>query len=180
MRPIQALIAAALALAVSAAALPAQDGAIGASQRSAPGETPSSVAGPEGTLPPELLKVAMRLSLSYRIVSRTNADDVWEAKADKLILPNRTVQLRMVGEDIIIVVQLTPLVGEEDSAGFTLRALGQVWLRLPGQGLSYTTSLSTLPLKYGEKAYFYPLGSKNAGKDMVEVVLRIDEPGSGN
>jgi hypothetical protein len=120
----------------------------------------------------------MLLRLAYRVISSEDSTDVWEATASRAILPNADAQIRLTGEDIIIVIQLTPLVRDPAAPDFLLRILGQVFWKSENGRVSSYTSFSSLPMKFGEQATYYPLGTRSAGKDNVELILRLDRPGS--
>jgi hypothetical protein len=70
------------------------------------------------------------------------------------------------------VVQFTPY--REKSGRKVLVAQGQILMDVPNRGMSYQTTIETIPLEYGETVYFFPLGRANSSEEArieIEVAL---------
>jgi hypothetical protein len=163
-------------LLAAAGALRAQNGAVDASHPLGSGGTPQTVPPGGGPADGAWRGRALRLELALRIVSRENSADVWEQRAEKPIYVDQSLQLRMVGQNIVIVAIFTPLASPKGGENLVMRAVGQIWTPSEDGGLSYYSSLFAIPLRLGESAVYYPLGSKNEGQDLVEITIRVDEP----
>jgi hypothetical protein len=171
-----AVMALALAASAGRGGLWSQDaGAKGASASAMPASAPA-----DPGIPSELRGEALSLTLSYRVISRADPEQSLGQTAERLILPNRTFQLRMTGTNLVVVVQLTPLVSPSDETDFILKAFGQVWMPGPSTGtIAYYASTSTMRVGYGETALFYPLGTNIPGKDNIEISILIDKNRNG-
>jgi len=164
----RAAIVAALAALVAAGSATAQG--IDASQPLGPGR-----AVPGAPAAPAFPADALRLTLTCRITSRGDPSDAWEEKAESLIYPNKSLQLRMVGRDIVIVTILTPYESGKGDGTYVMKTIGRIWTKGDDSGLNYYSSLFSIPLKLGEKARYFPLGSKNEGDDVVEIALKLEK-----
>ncbi|MDR0550661.1 MAG: hypothetical protein LBG72_01440 [Spirochaetaceae bacterium] len=123
----------------------------------------------EGNFHPALGDRALVLNVSARVHDESGSE-TWASDGSKITLPGRPVGIRLVGDNVVCVVQFTPYIrGEGD---VILIAQGQVWLELPGGGIRYETIIKTLPIKFGEQLYFFPLGNENKNGSRLEI--RID------
>ncbi|MDR3160900.1 MAG: hypothetical protein LBU28_04725 [Spirochaetaceae bacterium] len=114
---------------------------------------------------------AVVLDIIARVVEET-AGEVWNSTNSKVTIPGKPVGLRLVGENILVVVQFTPLFKSDGTN--VLVALGQIWINVPNEGIRYHTTMQTIPLEFGEQIYFFPLGSKRSSEDArIEIQLRL-------
>jgi hypothetical protein len=119
------------------------------------------------TLLPEFRGQALVLDIVARLSGEgqetaqagTNAAEVqggaWDSSSSRVTIPGRPVGIKLVGSNIVVAVQFTPFRRGEQNF---LVAIGQVWLNIPGKGISYHTTLESVPLAFGEPVYFFPLG----------------------
>ncbi len=104
----------------------------------------------------QLLDKAMQLNITARVLP-PNETPAWNVKDTKLTLPGRSVAVKMTGTNVRIEVVLTPYL--ETNGTLLLLAQGQVWLSdAPDKQVKYLTTLKSIPLSWGEKVLFYPLG----------------------
>jgi hypothetical protein len=88
-------------------------------------------------------------------------------------MPGRPVGLKLVGTDIVVAVQFTPFL--RANGQHTLVALGQIWLNIPGEGISFQTTMQTIPMEFGELVYFFPLGSvRSQDEAYIEIQLLLE------
>jgi len=100
---------------------------------------------------------AIVLDMTARVVERDVAE-TWNSATSKVTIPGRPVTLKLVGANVIVAVQFTPY-KKEDGKNI-LVAQGQVWVSTKEEGVLYYTSMQTLPVEYGERLYFFPLGQR--------------------
>ncbi|MCL2602368.1 MAG: hypothetical protein FWD91_06105 [Treponema sp.] len=114
-----------------------------------------------------------------RIVSRVEENEkvVWNAEMSRVTLPGRPVGMRLVGDNVVVAVQFTPVLRPEGQ--HILVAQGQIWINVPGQGMSYHTTLQTIPLNFHEEVFFFPLGSLQAENEALIEIQLVVEPHSG-
>ena len=114
---------------------------------------------------------AVVLDIIARVVEDAQGE-VWNSTNSKVTVPGRPVGLRLVGENILVAVQFTPLFKKDGTN--VLVALGQIWINVPNEGIRYHTTMQTIPLEFGEQIYFFPLGSKRSREDArIEIQLRL-------
>ena len=131
---------------------------------------------PLSELPLELLPGLRERTVVMRIVSRIveqNQEVVWDSENERVTLPGRPVGLRLVSSDLVVVVQFTPFL--RASGRHTLVAQGQIWINVPNEGISYRTTMQTIPLEFREQVYFFPLGSaKTPDEARIEIQLTME------
>lgn len=113
-------------------------------------------------LMPGLREQAVVINIVTRI--EENSQEVWNAASSKVTIPGKPVSIRLVGGNVVMAIQFTPYLRDKDQN--ILVAQGQIWLVVPNEGISYKTTMQTIPLKFGEQIYFFPLGSdggRNSG-----------------
>jgi hypothetical protein len=118
----------------------------------------------------ELLKEqAVVLDINARVVEQNQAV-VWNEAHQRVTISGRAVGLRLVGVNVVVVVQFTPYIHAKGQ--HVLVAQGQIWAEVPGQGIRYQTSMQTIPMDYDEPIYFFPLGSVVA-EDSPRIEIQI-------
>ena len=105
---------------------------------------------------PGLRERAVVMHMVSRIVEQ-NHQVVWNMESTKITIPGRPVGLKLVSSDIIVAVQFTPFL--RNNSRHTLVAQGQIWVNVPNEGISYHTTMQTIPFDFQEQVYFFPLGS---------------------
>jgi hypothetical protein len=120
---------------------------------------------------PGLREQAVVLDIVSRVVEQ-DRQEVWNSTNSKVTIPGRPVGLKLVGANVVVMVQFTPYFQADGSA--VLVAQGQIWINIPNQGMRYQTTIQTIPLKYGEQIYFFPLGSSDSeGDASIEIRLEL-------
>jgi len=133
--------------------------------------------------PKDALQSLLSNALQITIVARVLPADqkpIWNALSTKLTLPGRSIRLRMDGDDVRIYLECTPYV--QDNGEILLLAQGQVWFAAPTENeVTYSSTFSSIPVSFGEKVLFFPLGiSDQEGQDKgfrnVEVEIKVTRP----
>jgi hypothetical protein len=120
---------------------------------------------------PALKDQAIVLDIVARVVENDH-EEVWNSVNSKVTITGRPVGIKLVGTNIIVVVQFTPYLRADGNN--VLVAQGQVWIDVPNQGMSYQTTIQTIPLEFGEQIYFFPLGSVTSESDAyIEIQLAL-------
>jgi hypothetical protein len=115
----------------------------------------------------------MTISIVARVTDKDQPELSWKSETSKLTIPGRPVGMKLVGANIIVLVQLTPYLTESNAV--VLVAQGQVWISGKGTSLDYRTSLKTIPAAFGEKLFFFPLGfSQNDSDARIEMEIVVD------
>lgn len=131
----------------------------------------SAIGAQEGSLGelPGLRERAVVMSIISRIVEQ-NQQVVWNSENTRVTIPGRPVGLKLVGADLVVAVMFTPFL--RPSGHHTLVAQGQIWINIPNEGISYHTTMQTIPVEFGEQVYFFPLGSMEA-KDEASIEIQL-------
>jgi hypothetical protein len=114
---------------------------------------------------------AVIMDIDARVLGEENAV-VWNETHRKTAIPGSPVGIRLVGSNVVVVVQFTPFFRRQ--GGNVLVAQGQIWVTEPGKGVSYYTSIQTIPLVFGEPIYFFPLGKSNQFDSSIEIILTVN------
>jgi hypothetical protein len=114
---------------------------------------------------------AVVLDISARVIEQ-NMQEIWNETHQRITIPGRPVEIKMVGANIIVVAQFVPYLQRKGRN--ILVAQGQIWIDVPNQGIRYQTSMQSIPLAFNEPVYFFPLGSgKQANDAQIEIVLTM-------
>ncbi|MDR1030027.1 MAG: hypothetical protein LBL76_04060 [Treponema sp.] len=119
---------------------------------------------------PGLKERAVVLDIIARIVEK-NQEEVWNSFKSKVTIPGKPVSLKLVGTNILVVVQFTPYL--RDNGNNFLVAQGQIWVDIPNRGIQYQTTIQTIPLEFGEQIYFFPLGSVDS-QDTAHIEIQLE------
>jgi hypothetical protein len=121
-----------------------------------------------------VLEQVLDINIAAR-VSETGEDAVWKVESSELTVPGKSVSVKLVGKNIVVLAQFTPYVSENN--GVILVAQGQVWISSPmDDQIKYLTTLKNIPVNLGEKVIFFPLGVKNIQekeKNVYNIELEI-------
>ncbi len=127
----------------------------------------------EDNLPAALRGKTLTVLIAARILSEGDVA-VWEANADKHTIPGRAVTIKMVGTNLVILASFTPylMTGSDEHM---LVAQGEIWAKADSGNVRYHSSVQTIPMKFGELVYFFPLGNapENSGSDRIEVTIEV-------
>ena len=113
----------------------------------------------------QLLSKALSVTVSAKIVPPSSNEEtpVWNAESTKLTLPGRSIKVRLDGDNVRIYLICTPYL--QDDGEVLLLAQGQVWLTgEPQSENKYYNTFYTIPVSFGEKVVFFPLGVSDAVK----------------
>jgi len=118
---------------------------------------------PEG----RMRRQALVIEINARVLS-DEQDVVWTQYERRIAITGNPVGVRLVGSNIVVSVQFTPFIRRQ---GNVLVAQGQIWIENPGTGVSYYTSIQTIPMDFDEPLYFFPLGTSNAS---IQIQLTVN------
>jgi hypothetical protein len=116
---------------------------------------------------------AVVLDINARIIEGNQQDtqNTWNESHRKATFPGQPVSLRLVGANVVVVVQFTPYIRRTQKF---LLAQGQVWMEVPGQGMRYQTSTQTIPLEFNDPIFFFPLGTPQGDdSECIEIMLTL-------
>jgi hypothetical protein len=120
---------------------------------------------------PHLTRRALAIDIDARILNETQ-QVIWSEPHRKLATPGSPVGIQLVGSNIVVAVQFTPFIRR---SGNVLVAQSQIWIGDADRGISYYTSIQTIPMEFGEPLYFFPLGqSQQVGGSSIEIILTVN------
>jgi len=121
-----------------------------------------------------LLTKALRITISARVLP-ADEKPIWNAESTKLTLPGRPIRVRLDGDNVRIHLVCTPYVQEDGEV--LLLAQGEVWFSTPAdREMKYSSAFYSIPVSFGEKVLFFPLGFSEAEtqqKDFLKMELEI-------
>jgi hypothetical protein len=121
-----------------------------------------------------LIDEALQLQITAKVLP-PDQQPVWNSQSKKVTIPGRSVAIRLVGDNIRIDVVFTPY--QEDSGNLLLVAQGQVWFsEAPDAKTTYLTTIQSIPVSWGEKVPFFPLGfsSEFAKASTFNIQLEVE------
>jgi hypothetical protein len=110
---------------------------------------------------------AVILHMVTRVLEKDNTE-AWNSDTYKVTIPGRPVGLKIVGENVAVSVQFTTY-RHRNGKGI-LVAQGQIFTETPDGRVQGRTMMQTLPFDFGERIFFFPLGS---GKQEDEAHIEI-------
>jgi hypothetical protein len=114
---------------------------------------------------------AVVLDIVARVVEREE-NEVWNAASSRVTIPGRPVSIKLVGTNVVVLVQFTPY--KRDDGRQVLVAQGQVWVNTKDAGMRYQTTMETIPVDFGERVYYFPLGSHKGNNDArIEIQIEL-------
>lgn len=117
-----------------------------------------------------LRRRALTMDISARVIT-DEEDVIWSESERRIAIPGSPVGIRLVGSNVVVAVQFTPFIRRE---GNVLVAQGQIWIEDPRGGVSYYTSIQTIPMDFDEPIYFFPLGASHQLGSLIEIMLTVN------
>jgi len=119
-----------------------------------------------------LIDKALQLNITAKVLPPDRAP-VWNSASKKVTIPGRSVAVRLVGENIRVEAVFTPY--QEENGHMLLLAQGQVWLsEVKGEKTRYLTTFQSIPVSWGEKVLFFPLGVSQGLGDQETFSIRLE------
>ena len=119
---------------------------------------------------PRLGRNPLVLNISARVLEAENIV-IWYNTESKYTMPGRPVDIKLVGSNIIVAVQFTPFIRRGTNV---LVAQGQIWIEDAEKGISYYTSIQTIPMEFGEPIHFFPLGANQTPDSLIEIIVTVN------
>ena len=120
-----------------------------------------------------LIDKALQLHITAKVLP-PNKQPIWNSESKKVTIPGRSVAVRLVGDNIRIDVVFTPY---QEDGNLLLVAQGQVWFsKAANARTKYLTTIQSVPVTWGEKVLFFPLGFSNefTGKKTFNIQLEVE------
>jgi len=117
---------------------------------------------------------ALVLNINSRVIEN-GKNVVWSESNRRTSISGVPVGVQLAGSNIVVVVHFTPYIRRD---GNVLVAQGQIWVAEPEKGVTYFTSIQTIPMEFGEPVYFFPLGASKNLNPSIEIVITVN-PYSG-
>jgi len=122
---------------------------------------------------PMLRRRALVLDINARVLESENIV-IWNETHQKTTIPGSPVSIQMVGANLAVSLQFTPFLRRN---GNVLVAQGQIWIKDSEHGISYYTSIQTIPMEFDEPIYFFPLGQTEepVPSSLIEIILKVNQ-----
>jgi len=118
----------------------------------------------------ENIRQALVLDINSRVLE-DGKKVAWSETNRKTSISGIPVGVQLVGSNIVVVVQFTPYIRRD---GNVLVVQGQVWIADPEKGVTYFTSIQTVPMELGEPVYFFPLGASQNLNPSIEIIITVN------
>lgn len=119
-----------------------------------------------------LIDKALQLNITAKVLPPGH-QPVWNSASKKVTIPGRSVAVRLVGENIRVEAVFTPY--QEENGNMLLLAQGQVWFsEVQGEKTRYLTTFQSIPVSWGEKILFFPLGVASGLGDQKTFTIRLE------
>jgi len=119
---------------------------------------------------PENRRQALVLNINSRVLEN-GKNVVWSENNRKTSISGIPVGVQLAGSNIVVVVQFTPYIRRD---GNVLLVQGQIWVAEPEKGVTYFTSIQTVPMEFGEPVYFFPLGESQNLNPSIEIIITVN------
>lgn len=98
----------------------------------------------------------MKVNFTARVLPY-NQKPIWNVEGSRITLPGRSIRIRLDGDNLRVYLICTPYI--QADGNILLLAQGQVWLaEEPDSEVKYSSTFTSMPLSWGEKVLFFPLG----------------------
>ncbi len=119
-----------------------------------------------------LLDQVLSLKLHARLIN-SSGDVAWQMDNNAYTISGRTVDVRLEGSNVMAISRLTPYLNNDE--GVLLVAQGEVWYnRFSAEDVKYLSGMTSIPLKLGESALFFPMGVDPHGDGESSFILEIE------
>ncbi|MDR2864506.1 MAG: hypothetical protein LBV68_02730 [Spirochaetaceae bacterium] len=126
-------------------------------------------------LPPVLQNKVVSFHISARVFENRGENgwsEVWHKDSVKNAIPGQPMSIKLVGTNLVVIVQFTPYLKRNETG--ILVAQAQVWIEDENHNMRYQTTLHSIPLKFGEEIYYFPLGEQEPeGINSIEICLEM-------
>jgi len=109
------------------------------------------------------------LDINARVLENKQ-EVVWDQSHRKITIAGSPVGIQLAGSNVVVSAQFTPFIRRNDSV---LVIQGQIWVEDPKKGISYYTSIQTVPLEFNEPIYYFPLGKDSQSSSSIEIILTV-------
>jgi hypothetical protein len=137
-----------------------------------------------GDIPRGVRRWAVVMDINVRVLDESQTELLAQSER-KTTTPGSPVGIQLVGSNLVVVVQFTPLIRR--GSGNVLVAQGQIWIgnpQDPQKGVSHYTSIQTIPMEFGEPIYFFPLGqaqqSGTSSGPSIEIIITVNPYNENN
>jgi hypothetical protein len=115
------------------------------------------------------IRRALIININARVLEEQTV--IWNETHQKITIPGSPVGIQLVGSNVVVSVQFTPFVRRRGDN--VLVAQGQIWITDPDRGVSYYTSIQTIPMEFDEPIHFFPLGASQQLSSSIEIILTV-------
>ena len=115
------------------------------------------------------------INLTTRILGEKN-ETIWHMESSKVTISGEAVKIKLSGDNLVIIANITPYLNPDKT--IFLVAKGEIFLSdsTDSEDVKYYTTLKSLPVEYGEKVVFFPLGmayDSNSNFYSIEMEIQV-------
>jgi len=112
---------------------------------------------------------ALVVDINARVIENKQ-EVIWDETHKKITMPGNPVSIQLAGSNVVVAAQFTPFIRRNDRV---MVIQGQIWIEDPARGISYYTSIQTVPMEFNEPIHYFPLGTANQLNSSIEIILTV-------
>jgi len=113
---------------------------------------------------------ALVLDINARVVENEQ-EVIWDQSHKKITMPGSPVSIQLAGSNVVVAAQFTPFIRRGNNV---MVIQGQIWIEDPKRGISYYTSIQTVPMEFNEPIHYFPLGTSHQSSSSIEIILTVN------
>jgi len=110
------------------------------------------------------------LDINARVLENEK-EVIWDETHKKITMPGSPVSIQLAGSNVVVAAQFTPFVRRGSNV---MVIQGQIWIEDPKRGISYYTSIQTVPMEFNEPIHYFPLGTEHQIGSSIEIILTVN------
>ncbi|MCL2197130.1 MAG: hypothetical protein FWB77_05895 [Treponema sp.] len=110
------------------------------------------------------------LDINARVLENEK-EVIWDQSHKKITIPGNPVSVQLAGSNVVVSAQFTPFIRR---GGNVMVIQGQIWIEDPKRGISYYTSIQTVPMEFNEPIHYFPLGTDHQSNASIEIILTVN------
>ncbi|RKX87876.1 MAG: hypothetical protein DRP59_12705 [Spirochaetes bacterium] len=113
----------------------------------------------------------LNINITARVVNN-KGEILWTTEISKITVNGRSVKVKISGYNIIVITDITPYIDEDNT--ILLVSQGEVWIgSSESNTINHYATIKSVPVKSGERAFFFPLGIVESSEDLYTIQLEI-------
>ncbi len=101
-----------------------------------------------------------------------NGQTVWTSNISRITINGRSVTVKLSGGNVFVITDITPYIDTDNT--ILLVSQGEVWIgSSESNTVNHYATIKSVPVRPGERAFFFPLGIVESSEDLYTIQLEI-------